>query len=1017
MKRSSPGNSGGKKSDEKVRPKNTVKAALSSPAPHRGRTSPKESDRKHRIREKPEPSEGKSDKGLVVAGLGASAGGLEALVDFFAHVPADSGIAFVVVTHQHPEHLSLLAEILNRDCKIPVTEAVEGVQLQVDHAYVCPAGSQVRVVKGKIQLTKTSDLEPRQLPIDTFLRTLAQDRLERAVCVIFSGNGADGSLGLKAIKGEGGLVIAQDPATAKYTGMPASAIATGLVDYILPAAEMPAQLVAYVRGPYLGHRPAAPAVSGIPDDQLQKILVLLRTRTRYDFSSYKVATIQRRIERRMNVQQIRTPADYIQYLQKTPAELDLLFKELLISVTCFFRDWAAWEKLSTTVVPELLAVLPDSASFRVWVPGCATGEEAYSVAILLRDCIDRLHRRIDVQVFGTDLDLRAIDVARAGKYPEGIAADVPARWLERYFTRQGDHYLINREIRGSVIFAQQNVISDPPFTKLDWISCRNVLIYLNADLQRRLFLLFHYALNPGGLLTLGTSETVGDRGDLFRPIDRTWKFFSRQGTVRPHERIHLPVRPALPDRPPTGPLPAPPPVPVVEREQRISRLVEQVLLSRYSPASVLVDSRGDILHVHGRTGLYLEPASGSLPRLNILEMAREGLATELRTALRQASTSKREVLRENIRVKFNRSEHRLDVAVVRLTEPEPLRGLLLVTLRPVPIRKKGGKAPAATGRTHLVRALQEARDSLRATIEELAISNEELTSANEELQSANEEMQSSNEELDTSREELQSLNEELSTVNAEQSAKVEELARSRDDMQNLLNSTEVATLFLDNELRIRRYTESATKLVHLIPSDIGRPLSDQTSKLKGPRLAEDCREVLKTLIPRQAEVETKDGAWYLMRILPYRTVENAIDGLVITFVNITGVTLAERTGQEAWAYFENVFNTVHEPLLMLDEQLRLVAANKSFYELFRWRPRQVEGELLYEIGCGEWDQAELRRLLEKVVPQQTCVEGFKLEAEFSKIGRRGFLLNARRLEQRAGLPGMILVTLKEVAPS
>jgi len=949
--------------------------------------------------------------------MGASAGGLEALVEFFAHVPADSGLAFVVVTHQHPEHLSLLAEILNRNCKIPVADAVDGVRLRADHAYVCPAGSQIKVVGGKMQVTKNSNLEPRQLPIDTFLRNLAQDRKERAVSVIFSGNGADGALGLKAIKGEGGLIIVQDPATAKFAGMPASAIASGLVDYILQPADMPCQLVAYLRGPFLKRRAAEPAASIIPDDELQKIMVLLRTHTRYDFSSYKVATIQRRIERRMSVQQIRTPADYIEYLQKSPPELDLLFKELLISVTCFFRDRAAWEKLCNTVVPEMLAVLPDSATFRVWVPGCATGEEAYSAAILLRDCIDRLHRRIDVQVFGTDLDPRAVEIARAGKYPEGITADVPPGWLERHFTRQGDHYVINREIRESVIFAQQNVISDPPFTKLDWISCRNLLIYLNTDLQRRLFLLFHYALNPGGMLTLGTSETVGDRGDLFRPIDRTWKFFTRQGTARTHEMIHLPAKPALAEPPATGALPPPLPVPAVEREQRTSRLVEQLLLSRYTPASLLVDSRGDILHVHGRTGLYLEPASGSVPRLNILEMAREGLATEMRTALRQANSSKREVVRENIRVKFNRSTHSLDVAVVRLTEPEPLRGLLLVTLRPVPNRKKEAKAPAVTGRTHLVRALREARDSLRASIEELAISNEELTSANEELQSANEELQSSNEELDTSREELQSLNEELSTVNAEQSAKVEELARSRDDMQNLLNSTEVATLFLDNELRIRRYTESATRLVHLIPSDIGRPLSDQTSKLKATRLAEDCREVLRTLVPRQSEVETKDGAWYLMRILPYRTVENAVDGVVITFVNISGVTLAERTGQEAWSYFENVFNTVHEPLLMLDEQLRLVAANKAFYERFRWRPRQIEGELLYEIGSGEWEQPELRRLLEKVGPQQTAVEGFKLESNFSKIGHCIFMLNARRLKQRAGLPGMILLTLQEVPPA
>jgi two-component system CheB/CheR fusion protein len=946
--------------------------------------------------------------GLVVVGIGASAGGLEALVEFFAHVPVDTGLAFVVVTHQQLGHLSLLPEILGRRCRIPVAAAVGGARLQRDRVYVGPSGAYVTVRHGRLQLTEMAEPALGDLPIDRFLRTLAQDRRERAVCVILSGTGADGSLGLIAVKGEGGMAMVQAVATAKYAGMPSNAIATGVVDYILPPAEMPAQLVAYVHGPYLHRGPATPAAPDFPARELQEIMGLIRARTRYDFSPYKTATIQRRIERRMNVQRIRDPAAYIRLLQEDPAEVDRLFKDLLISVTSFFRDRPAWERLNTKVLPELLGALPDNTTFRVWVPGCATGEEVYSVAILLRECTARLRRRIDVQIFGTDLDLRAIEIARAGIYPEGIAADVPAEWLERYFTRQGHHYTINKDIRSLAIFAEQNAIGDPPFGKLDWISCRNLLIYLNADAQRRLFRLFHYALNPGGLLSLGPAESIDVRSDFFRVLDRTWKFFLRHGTARPRDLLQLPPSSAAATRRRPGRVPAP----AVEKE-KISQLVERVLLNRYTPASILVDQGGDILYVHGRTGLYLEPATGGASRLNILEMAREGLATELRTAMRLAHSSNREIVCENLRVKGNRANTHLSLAVVRLEEPEPLRGLLLVVLRPASGQKQDRKGRVRTGRAPMTGALLEAKKSLQATVEALASANAELSSANTELQSANEEMQSSNEELDTSREELQSLNEELSTVNAEQSVAVDEAARARDDMQNLLNSIEVATIFLDNDLRVRRYTEAATKLVHLIPSDVGRPLLDQASELRAPHLVDDCRAVLTTLQPRQAEVETKAGAWLLMRILPYRTTENAIDGVVLTFVNISEVTLAEKIGREARAYFESIFNTVQEPLLVLDERLGLVSANKAALAMFCWRPRQVEGESIYEVGRGEWNQPELRHLLENLLPRERTIEGFRFESDFPLIGRRTFLLNATRLERPAGMPAMILLALRE----
>ena len=948
-----------------------------------------------------------------VVGVGASAGGLEALEEFFAAVPVDTGMAFVVVTHQHPGHVTLLPEILRKKCKIPVDEAVDGVPLAPNHVYVTPSGVETAVRDGRLRMTNRGSEEARHLPIDFFLRTLAEDQRERAVCVILSGTGGDGSLGLKAIKAETGMAMVQDTQSAKYAGMPGSAIATGLADYILPPAAMPAQLVTYMRGPYPQGRAKAPADFALPSGPLQRILALLRARTRHDFSAYKMATVRRRIERRMNVHQITQPDDYVRFLQENPTELDLLFKELLISVTSFFRDRPAWDALAEKFVPELIAALPEHAPIRVWVPACATGEEAYSIAILLQECLERMQRRVDVQVFGTDLDARAIATARAGKYPEGIAADVPPEWLARHFTHQDHHYVINKDTRNLVVFAPQNLIYDPPFTRLDWISCRNLLIYLEAGLQKRLLHLFHYALKPGGLLLLGASETIGERSDLFRPLDRQWKIFRREeSAVEPNPALFPAGTVSLTGRPALV-VPA-----SAVKEGRISHFVEQVLLHRFGPVAVLVNDRGDVIYVHGRTGSYLEPMPGGAARLNILDMAREGLTEELRVALRQAAAGEAEVVRSDVKVKTNGDYTRVNVTVCRLAEPEPLRGLLLVVFRPAPAGVVPGR-PRATkggerGNEHLVQALQEAKESLRATVEELATSNEELKSANEELQSLNEEMQSSNEELETSREELQSLNEELSTVNAEQSTKVEELAQARDDMQNLLNSTEVATIFLDNELRIRRYTETASTLINLIATDVGRPLFDQTSKLKYPRLADDCREVLRTLRARQAEVETVDGTWHLMRILPYRTIENAIDGVVITFVNITDVTLAEKAGREAREYFESIFHAVQEPLLVLDEHLRLVSANKAFYALFQWRPRQIEGELLYEIGGGGWDRPELRRLLEQVLPEKKAVEGFRLEADFPKAGHRVLLLNARRLQQRLGVPAMILLALQDV---
>lgn len=830
-----------------------------------------------------EPASRSEPSLFPVVGIGASAGGLEAMKELLEHLPADTGMAFVIVTHQHPGHTSLLPELLGKDTRMPVAQAKEGGRIEANHIYLGPPGGHLEIRRGRLHVLETVDGAMR-LPIDYFFRSLADHHQERAICIVLSGTGTDGTLGLKAIKGAAGMAMVQEPASAKYAGMPSSAIATGLADYVLPLAAMPRQLLAYVAGPYLqaGADAAATATHGEP---LEKILLLLHSRSGHDFSSYKANMVRRRVERRMNLHQIEKPEQYLHYLRQNPRELDVLFKELLINVTNFFRDAEAFETLFKGPLAEHLEALADKRVLRVWVPGCASGEEVYSLAIALREYMDRSGRHIGVQIFGTDLDSDAIEQARKGRYPDGIAGDVSLARLERWFVREEGGYRIAKEVREMAIFATQNLIRDPPFTKLDLVSCRNVLIYLNADQQQRLLPALCYALNPGGLLLLGSSESVGNAGSLFETVDKKWKIFRR----RAGSAQMLPVlqRAALAR---TSTLPA---GAAEIKEISVSRLVEQLLLQRFCPPSLVLNDRGDIIHVHGRTGAFLEPSQGQ-PRMNVLEMAREGLKLPLAAAIRHVSADGGKAVRDNIEVKTEGSAVHLDLSVVRIFEPEALSGLLLASFRPSAVAPELPPSPAAhrsdKGQkgyvAQLERDLKQTMQTLQNTVEELETANEELKSTVEELQSTNEEMQSANEELETSQEELQSLNEELNTVNTELRLKVDELSEATDDMQNLLDSTDIAIVFLDARLAIKRYTEPARALISLIPTDLGRPIADLVHRLKYTTLVEDCRAVLKTLARKVIEVETLNGSWYLMRIIAYRTVDNAIEGLVMTFDNI-----------------------------------------------------------------------------------------------------------------------------------
>lgn len=952
-----------------------------------------------------------------IVGLGASAGGLEALEEFFSLIPPDTGIAFVVVTHQHPGHGSLLPELLGKCTRMPVKVAANGGAVEPNTVYVSLPKGYLAILDGRLHLLEPDDRGLLHLPIDYFFHSLAEDQKERAIGIVLSGAGTDGTLGLKAIKGGGGMTLAQEPDSAKYSGMPSSAVATGLVDYVLPVERLPQQLVGYTTRPFLVSPGADLAGEMVLSAPLQKIIVLLRARTGNDFSVYKSNTIRRRIERRIHVHQLPGHQPYLRLLQENPHELDLLFTELLIGVTSFFRDPEAFNVLAKTVLPRLLSTRRDDSPVRVWVAGCSSGAEAYSLAMLFQEGMDSLKQPCPVQIFGTDLDHAAIEAARTGLYPEGIARDVRAPRRTRFFIQEEGGYRIKREIREMVIFAPQNVLKDPPFTKLDLVACRNLLIYLKPAAQARLLGLFHYALKPGGVLFLGSSERITGLGDHFAVMNKKWKLFARKDGA---PRYALPEDFTTPGAKGRTRLLGAGAAGERTRPPQLSILLEKTLLLRFAPASVIVNDRGDILYIHGRTGDYLEPATGQ-PRLNVLDMAREGLRIELAAALRRAARQKEEVVRLGLRVKTNCDFASVRVAVTKLTDPEPVRELFLVTFETEPGPKrsavKASPRPAKSlpGRIpELERELQFTKETLQGTVEELETSTEELKSTNEELQSTNEELHSANEELETSKEEMQSLNEELQTVNAQLQSKLDDLAQANDDMQNLLNSTAIATVFLDQKLQIKRFTTEATKLIKIIPSDVGRPIGDLMSSLAYDQLQADAAEVLRKLGSKELEVQTRDGEWRQVRISPYRTTENVIEGLVVPFVDVTRLKKAEQAAQQSHIYAENIVTAIRQPLIVLDENLCVVSANRAFHNTFKIPAKEVLHRRIYEIGHGQWDLPALRKLLEKILPRNASFENFKVEHVFPGLGRQSMFRNARRLAREPDAPGLILLAFDDV---
>jgi len=821
-----------------------------------------------------------------IVGLGASAGGLEALEQFLANVPVGSGLAYVVVQHLDPTHKAMLVELLQRATLMPVRGATESLRVEPDVVYVIPPNSELSVVRGQLHLDQPSQPRGLRLPIDVLFCSLAREQGERAIGVVLSGMGSDGTVGLQAIKAQGGLTLAQQPESAQFDSMPKSAIAAVSADIIAPPSELPLRILRV-----LAAQRATPLQGAAADDSrpqvLNSILGLLREHSKHDLSLYKTSTLKRRVERRMGVHGLDTMAEYEEFLRRNPDEFELLFKEMLIGVTGFFRDPTVWQDLKDALPPVLRALTTEGRRLRAWVVGCSTGEEAYTLAMVFKESAEALPApdSCSLQIFATDLSADAIALARKGHYPARIAEVVSPDRLARFFHAEGDGFRVSTAVREMVLFAQHDVILDPPFTRLDVLCCRNLLIYFNAALQQRLVPLFHYSLRPGGILVLGGSETVGRAKAMFAPLTPKSRIYRRSDVGADAGWVDFPVNRYRSSRQSTQE----PQVPQsTNPPPNLQSLADHLLLQEFSPPAVLVTGRGDIVYISGRTGKYLEPAAGKA-NWNIHVMTRPAIRSQLAAALRQALETRKPVELHGLRLEDD-AQRTLDVTVQVVQEPHALQGMVMIIFRDVasmPAGRARRRRPAGPADPAISDELVRLQDEIHALRQAMHASEEELQAANEELQSTNEELQSANEELTTSKEEAQSMNEELQTINAELQTKLDDLALAQSDMQNLLNSTDIATLFLDKDLNVRRFTDKITRIIHLREGDIGRPLSDLASTLNYPQLHDDAKETLRTLAFTEKQISTTDGHWFTVRIMPYRTVANVIQGAVITLIDIT----------------------------------------------------------------------------------------------------------------------------------
>lgn len=986
----------------------------------------------------PSADSGAGERGTIsthascpVVGIGASAGGLEAFTQLLKALPTDTGLAFVLVQHLAPTQSSALAEILSRATAMPVAEVTEACPVAPDHVYVIPPAHTISIARGKLHLLGRQE-HAQHHPVDVFFRALAQDLGHRAMGVVLSGTATDGTLGLEEIKAAGGFTFAQDD-TAQYEGMPRSAVNSGCVDLVLPAAGIAAEIARIARHPFVRER-ASPLATGGADrnvpsetedegkDKLAPVLRRVGDAMRVDFEQYKVTTLRRRITRRMALLKLTEIEEYANYLDAHPGEIQLLFADILINVTSFFRDPPTFRALGTEVIPKLLAGRSRHEPLRIWVPGCSTGEEAYSLAMLFAEATESTGGLPPMQLFATDLNVACIQKARTGLFSQNAVQHLSRERLRRFFVQTDTGFQIAKSIREACVFAVHNALSDPPFSGMDLVSCRNLLIYLEPSAQKRVIALLHYALRPNGFLVLGSSETPGGQGELFEVIDAKHRIYAkRPGSVRLLPNLPI-VRSKVGGR--ETPLASKASGKEPERMSGLMKEADRLLLQRFVPPGVLVDAAFEILQFSGDTLPYLAPRSGKAS-LNLIKMAREGLATPLRSALHQAGKTCAVVREEGVRIQSSDKDIELDLEVIPIPGEAPsaaASGFVVLFEERVTVatRTRSTKRPKASSEAPSRRAsLQEiidrlehelatTREHLRSLIEHDQAANEELQSATEEAQSANEELQSINEELQTSKEEIQSSNEELTTVNDELHNRNVEMSHLNNDLTNLIISIDMAVVIVGRDLCIRRFSPAAGKLFNFISSDVGRPVSDIRMKVDLPDIAELLTECIDTVRSREREVQDRTGHWYSVRIRPYVTLENKIDGAVVVLVDVD-------TLKRAQEYAESLVETVRQPLLVLDGDLRVRTANRSFYATFAVGPDETLGHFLHELGGGQWEIPSLRKQLKEILPRDNSFQGFVVDHEFPHVGRRVMLLDARRLASSGTSEECILLAMEDIS--
>lgn len=945
----------------------------------------------------------------LIVGVGASSGGLDAFSQVLRSLPPEPGLALIFVQHMAPQHESMLASLLAGASTMPVLQVSEDTEIRVNHVYVVPPNRTLRYEHGVLAVHPRPQNATQYTPINAFFESLADGLGERAVVVILSGSGGDGTEGVHAIKARGGIVLVQDPATAKFTGMPQTAIATSKVDVILTPEHIADEL-AYLakQSPITALIPRKPGDSLTLEDQhLDEIFHILRIANGVDFSQYKLPTLQRRIQRRMVLQRVDSPSHYVKFLKDTPAEAAALFQDIFIHVTRFFRDPESFEFLSQKVFPALFEARRPDAPLRIWVPGCSTGEEAYSIAMKLTEYLEESKQNAAVQIFATDISDQAVEKARAAIYPASVVDEISPERIRRFFVPTDGHYRISKAIRDQCVFARQDLIRDPPFSKLDFIVCRNVLIYLGQPVQSKLISIFHYALKSNGYLMLGNAETIGAHAELFSVVDKTHRVYCKKIADRTRD-VSFPVL--------YNPLASKIATETVSENRRPGSMqaeVNRLILDRYAPSGVVVNDDMRILHFRGQTGRYIEPAPGDAS-LNLLKMCREGLTHALRGAIQNAQKKQSAVRREGLRVKCDGELLEVAIEVIPMKTLESGTNYLVLFHEskdqvPDPLSertrslKKSARKTPGTKRTpadeveRLQSELVASRQYLQSIIQDLESTNEELQSANEEILSSNEEFQSTNEELDTAKEELQSTNEELNTVNEQLHSRNEELATINSDLVNLLNGVHIAIVIVARDLRLRRFTPIAESVLNLIPSDIGRPITQIKPNINFPELEKSILQVIDSVTVQHHEVQDSQGHWYSLTIRPYKSVDNRIDGAVITLFDTDEVRRFETQMQEAQEFAQGVLDTIQDGLVELNEEFRILRFNTAFCEFLHASESDLIGRFAWDVGRGQWSSDDLRAMLKSDQLAGDLAKGVHVKFQVRGGSYRGFQINGRVL--------------------